>query len=291
MNVIFWNCRGTANKGFSGLIRDIKQDFSCAMVIVMETHTSGTMASRIAKKCGLDKPFIVDVRGQSSGIWLLWNSEVWKVEVLGSSSQLIHMKVAFKHNSPCFLTTCYGSLHYVQRQDLWRQLRDIHVDLSGPWAIMGDLNATLSPNERSGPPFASPLRPKSGLANAINLCNLIDAGYVGDPFTWEIDGTRKRLDCMLVNLDWRIRFNEVEVHHLPFYKSDHHPLLIKFEAISTINRHRRPFRFEVAWLTHGDFDRVVMDTWDQNSVHFLQQLGGLQSALKVWNKETLVTYS
>lgn len=62
------------------------------------------------------------------------------------------------------------------------------------------------------------LRLEQGLINTINNCELIDAGFVGDPFTWEWDGTRKRLDCVLVNINWRVRFNEVGMNHLPFYK-------------------------------------------------------------------------
>lgn len=94
--------------------------------------------------------------------------------------------------------------------------------------------------------------------NAIYLCELIDDGYVGDPFTWEGNGTKKCLDRMLMNLSWRLNFNEVDIHHLPFFKSDHRPLLIKFEAHPTPNQHRRPFQFEAAWLTHDDFDRVLL---------------------------------
>lgn len=69
MNIIAWNCRGSACKGFAGLINDIKRDFSCAMMILVETHTSEKLAKKIAKRCGFDSPFIIDVVGQSGGLW------------------------------------------------------------------------------------------------------------------------------------------------------------------------------------------------------------------------------
>lgn len=72
------------------------------------------------------------------------------------------------------------------------------------------------------------MRQEHGLTQAINQCEPIDAGFVGDPFTWERGGTKKRLDRMLINLKWRLRFMEVEVHHFPFFKSDHRPLMVKF---------------------------------------------------------------
>lgn len=62
----------------------------------METHTSGNYAMKIAKKRGLDKWFIVDASGQSGDIWYLWDSSLWKVEVLSSSSPFIHMNIKYK---------------------------------------------------------------------------------------------------------------------------------------------------------------------------------------------------
>lgn len=44
-------------KGFSGLvIRDIRRESSCSMLMLMETHTSGSVASRIAKNVDLINP-------------------------------------------------------------------------------------------------------------------------------------------------------------------------------------------------------------------------------------------
>lgn len=145
---------------------------------------------------------------------------------------------------------------------------------------MGDLNAIISSHERDDPPLRNPLRQVVGLNNTINSCELIGAGYVGDIFTWERDGTRKRLDRMLVNLNWRLRFNEVDVHPLPFFKSDHIPLLIKFISHARPNRHRQSFWFEAVCLTHHDFNRVVKEAWQHPPWNFSQQLMDSQNILK-----------
>lgn len=138
------------------------------MVILMETHTSGPLTKRIAKKCGLDKYFIVDVRGQSWGLWCLWDSTLWNIQIISSTSQLIHIKLQFKDEPPWLMFACYGSPHFAYRQDLWRQLRDIHIDVNYPWAIIGDLNAMISTHEGKGPPLDNPMRQKLGLINTIN---------------------------------------------------------------------------------------------------------------------------
>lgn len=89
MNVICWNCRGTASKGFSSLIKNIRSDYSCDLMILAETHTSGSLAKRIANKCALDGQFIIYATCQSGGLWCIWNSNIWKVQVLSSSSRLL----------------------------------------------------------------------------------------------------------------------------------------------------------------------------------------------------------
>lgn len=162
----------------------------------------------------------------------------------------------------------------------------MYEDISGAWALIGDFNAITCDSERKGPPLRNPLRQESSLLTTINSCELLDAGFNGDPFTWERDGTRKRLDRMFINIQWRIRFSEVTIHHLPYYKSDHRALLVKFDITQSNNRHRRPFRFEAAWLTHNDFDRVVNEAWNISKTEFSTKLVNTTQALKAWNKST-----
>lgn len=211
------------------------------MIILMETHTKGDNAKKTAKRCGLDQFFIIDALGQSWGIWCLWDPNIWKIYVLTSSSQLIHMSVQVASDPPWFLTACYGSPHFTKRQDLWSQLREIHDGLTGSWAIIGDLNAITAASERKCPPLIHPVREEAGLISVINSCELIEARFVGDPFIWGRDGT---------------------------YKSDHKPLLVKFDYQPLPNQDKRPFRFEAAWLTHNDFNRIVRESWGHQSLIF-----------------------
>ncbi|KAJ1431883.1 Endonuclease/exonuclease/phosphatase superfamily [Sesbania bispinosa] len=54
-------------------------------------------------------------------------------------------------------------------------------------------------------------------------------GFVGYPFTWRRGNLAERLDRVLINLDWRLRFQQASVYHLPFLKSDHVPLWLCFK--------------------------------------------------------------
>lgn len=65
MNVMSWNCRGTASKGFASLIRDICREYSTSLIFLLETHTSGHTIEHIVQKMGLDGCFVEEARGHA----------------------------------------------------------------------------------------------------------------------------------------------------------------------------------------------------------------------------------
>lgn len=119
MNLIVWNCRGTASKGFAGLIKDMKRDYSTSFIALLETHTSGNVAKRIVRRIGFENHFIKDARGQAGGIWLLWDSNFWNIKVLKESNQMVHVEVMINNNTSWFLSIVYGSPYFTPRQTLW----------------------------------------------------------------------------------------------------------------------------------------------------------------------------
>lgn len=62
---------------------------------------------------------------------------------------------------------------------------------------------------------------------------------------------------MLINMKWRMRFPQAVVYHCPYFKLDHHAILMQMNHIVRPNRYRCPFRFVAAWLTHGDFPNLM----------------------------------
>lgn len=86
MNLICWKCRGTAFKGFASLVKDMIREYSTSFVALLETHSSGNQAKRVAKRIGLDIMFIKDARGQARRIWLLWDSNHWNIQILRATN-------------------------------------------------------------------------------------------------------------------------------------------------------------------------------------------------------------
>ncbi|RYR43670.1 hypothetical protein Ahy_A08g040067 [Arachis hypogaea] len=117
-----WNCRGAGSKAFPSIIRDLRQEYEANFIFLLETHVSGSRGKQIREKMGFDKSFVVDATGHSGGIWCLWDSSVWNVDVMEHDKQYIHLKVSGKNLSPWLLTAIYGSPQRVTRRTLWNAL-------------------------------------------------------------------------------------------------------------------------------------------------------------------------
>ena len=147
MNCLFWNSRGTDSRSFPGLIREIVNKYKIDVLAILETRSSGDRARSIAKKLGFSEVKVVDAQGYSGGIWVLWNEDKMKIDVLGTTDQFIHLcwdNGSFKS----FLAAVYASPNPVKRQSAWSDLKNISLTMNGPWCIGGDFNSTLTFQER-----------------------------------------------------------------------------------------------------------------------------------------------
>ncbi|KAL0307119.1 UNVERIFIED_CONTAM: hypothetical protein Sradi_6129200, partial [Sesamum radiatum] len=157
---------------------------------------------------------------------------------------------------------------------------------ASPWIVGGDFNTVLSPEERSGGSARSGIA-MSDFHDAIADCALVDAGYVGSPYTWYCRRLRQRLDRVLISSCWMTVFPKMQVAHLELSQSDHRGLLI--EAECSVERKVSSFRFQHMWTTHSEFLGVVRQNWRYPTVgsgmmRLQQKLTRLKHCLKKWNK-------
>ena len=75
MNCLFWNCRGTGSKTFTGLIRELCQRYHVDFLALLETCSSGPKARKVARQLGFKNQFVVDSMGFSVGIWICWKDD------------------------------------------------------------------------------------------------------------------------------------------------------------------------------------------------------------------------
>ncbi|RYQ96479.1 hypothetical protein Ahy_B08g092237 [Arachis hypogaea] len=150
--------QGVGSKAFPYLIRDLRYEYGANMFFLLETHVSGARGNQIRGKIGFDKSFVVDAVGHAGGIWCLWDSSAWSVDVLEHDKQFVHLKVSSNNSNPWLITAVYGSPQRATRRTLWQSLK------------------SYAANE------------------CVAACGLIDLGFAGWPYTWKRGNLAERLD-------------------------------------------------------------------------------------------------
>ena len=67
------------------------------------------------------------------------------------------------------------------------------------------------------------------------------------------------LDHFLVSESIMMNGGELKVSVLPSARSDHWPIKLEWDNVGT--NLRRPFRFEIFWLDHPDFQPLIQQWW------------------------------
>ncbi|KAJ8425838.1 hypothetical protein Cgig2_021305 [Carnegiea gigantea] len=79
--------------------------------------------------------------------------------------------------------------------------------------------------------------------------------------------------------------SRARVRHLFQNQSDHYPLLIASNGFAPISTLKRPFQFQVVWLSHDKFRDGLKESW-KNQVPLYPLLHQVDEALDEWNIET-----
>lgn len=79
-------------------------------------------------------------------------------------------------------------------------------------------------------------------------------------------------------------FTNASVTHLPKFKSDHCPLLLKLNSEIVRIRRNKDFKFFAPWVTHKDFSSVVMNSWVP-SRNWEDNVKNFVGNIKGWNME------
>ncbi|XP_074299917.1 uncharacterized protein LOC141631098 [Silene latifolia] len=213
------------------------RSFASGGVSFMENLLSSLQKSRLGliEHCTVDKggtSRTTSDNGLHKGgrIWVIWDPQLFEVDILDVSVQCIHSLVTDKVRKMKFwFTVVYGMNKAVEREPLWSSLRHYYLTVNGPWIVGGDFNTVLAGNERIGgaPITNAEMRP---LLQVVHDCELADLGARGAFFTWtnkHETGSKiyRRIDRMLVNDECIIKFPNSYVHFLPEGMFDHYPAL------------------------------------------------------------------
>ncbi|KAL5805040.1 hypothetical protein ACOSQ3_031840 [Xanthoceras sorbifolium] len=111
------NVRDARKKLFVRIVFYLKAMYSFDVFVILEPQISGSKACSIIKKLEFSNHFLVEADSFAGDIWLLWNNNKIKLEVITSSKQSITALV--DDGAGCWvLTAVYGSLNAMLRKTL-----------------------------------------------------------------------------------------------------------------------------------------------------------------------------
>ncbi|XP_019176864.1 PREDICTED: uncharacterized protein LOC109172167 [Ipomoea nil] len=239
---------------------------------LVKPKVSGTQADGICARLGFSDWIRVEAVGFSGGIWVFWNKPI-EVQEIGEA--------------PWGLAVVYGSPAHHLRKRLWNDLRARKRNIPCEWVAVGDFNAVTCKEEISNYTALANQR-NEDFVNWIHDEGMVNLGFNGPRLTWmrgldNLTAKGARLDRALCSVDWRHRFGDANVRHLPHVGSDHAPLLLQ-SCTPGRGQVSYNFKFQAAWLTNESFSAVIRQAWSLG--HGLQEnIKKVQEDLSVWNRE------
>lgn len=133
--------------------------------------------------------------------------------------------------------------------------------------MLGDFNEVLCGEDKFGGDQVK-LNRALEFKGCLDECNMLDLDFAGPKFTWTnrrpiSNLILERIDKCFGNPVWRFLYPEAIVTHLPRTFLDHCPILIEL-CRSSANHLNKPFRFQMIWLLHLEFPRVVQEAWPKD---------------------------
>ncbi|XP_019171055.1 PREDICTED: uncharacterized protein LOC109166615 [Ipomoea nil] len=243
--------------------------------------------ARVQLQGSFDEWFRIEAVGFSGRIWVLWKNSL-SIEILYTHPQFALLQVKETSTQIWTLAVVYGSPNHTLRRRLFADLTAEALELRGPWLAAGDFNSVTYYEETTNPASYSQAR-CSDFNKWIFQEGLIDLGFEGPQYTWMRGNSPEtfraaRLDRALSNIDWKLDFPNATEKHLPIIGSDHAPLLINTDKVAQVFR-TKTFRFNMAWTTHNDFNKLVAQNWN-NDLDLSTDNQNMAEALYKWNRES-----
>ncbi|XP_074283121.1 uncharacterized protein LOC141607666 [Silene latifolia] len=168
--------------------------------------------------------------------------------------QILQLKVEYEWK-PIVCEKCS------ERLSLWENLRKFATP-STPWAIAGDFNTVISPDERLG--AATKQEDMETFVDCISDCGMTDIHATGAYFTWnnkQDHNHRKysKIDRFLINNEWLDAFPDMNAHFHPEGIMDHTPCVIRNTKLD--GRRKSSFKYLNMWSTAPDFLKTVKHIW------------------------------
>ncbi|KAJ0008131.1 hypothetical protein Pint_29751 [Pistacia integerrima] len=246
MICISWNCRGLGNPRTVRELHHWVKTKCPNFVFLMETKCNRNKVELIRNKIGFSCSFVVESRGASGGIAMLWKDDK-EVDLVSYTQH--HISIIVNQptaNQKFILTSFYGHPDVSKRTGSWNLLRELKAQTNMAWLCIGDFNEICHQYEK----FEATDRPYRQMENfreALLDCDLNEIPFNGDFFTWNNgrEGwyfTKEKLDKGYGNKASFDLFSNSIVNSLSVSSSDHKLIFIQIRGeLETEIRKHRPF--------------------------------------------------
>ncbi|GMJ04189.1 hypothetical protein HRI_004088000 [Hibiscus trionum] len=176
MKTLSWNVRGLGKLWAVQRLRNKLRDVRPDIVFLLETKLSSSRMVEARRRCGFPCGFDVSSVGSCGGLSLAWRSNI-PVSIISWS--IFHIDAMVKENETSCewrLTGFYGNPVERLREESWDLLRNLSVDQSHPWLVIGDFNEILLSSEKRGGRIRS-ARSMEAFRRALGDCDLEDLGF------------------------------------------------------------------------------------------------------------------
>ncbi|XP_074315124.1 uncharacterized protein LOC141651304 [Silene latifolia] len=139
-------------------------------------HSSSVL---IPHWCGINN----NLHHPSGRIWIIWAPTVFQTSTKASFAQQITVEVKEIASGDSFwFTVVYGFNDEADRGSLWDKLKQLRLQITGPWCVCGDFNTILDYNERLGRPVL--WSEVADFRQYVDSCDITDLQAQGSFFTW-----------------------------------------------------------------------------------------------------------
>ncbi|KAK3229904.1 hypothetical protein Dsin_001785 [Dipteronia sinensis] len=223
-------------------------------------------------------------------IWVGWGPRILNITKISETDQIIHCNACILDTNDQFrISFVYGSNDDRLRKALWQSM--CSGQNGSPWIVLGDFNVSRSVGESIGgcSRISSAMKEFNDYLQSSELDDLCFSGFL---YTWcnkrSNSCISRKLDRVLVNNDWLVKFENSEAIFLPPSISDHCPSVVKL-GLQGIKKNR-PFKI-FNFLTNGaDFLPLVERCWQEQvhgTMHYklCSKLRNLKKVLKTLNND------
>lgn len=138
MIILNWNVRGASNNEFDRTLREIIRVNKPDILTLHEPRISGDRPQNVIRNLGFNHHILVEAKGFSGGIWILWNRPDISIIQISAHEQFLHVQVSDNFSSPWILTVVYASPRATEHAILWETILNISHSLNKDWMVLGD---------------------------------------------------------------------------------------------------------------------------------------------------------